>query len=255
MNYIVSASTDIGIKKDTNQDSLSVKVFNTPTGKMAFVILCDGMGGLAKGEVASAAVIEAFSNWAMSALPCLSVSMIEKNVIIEQWNSIVQNMNNHIKDYGYRCGVSLGTTCAVLLLTDYGYFAMNVGDSRIYEITDTLKLITKDQTLVAREVELGNLTPEQAELDPRRSVLLQCIGASDIVVPDFFFGENIANAVYMLCSDGFRHVISPDEIFSYLNPTQLVNEEVMQNNSQALIETNKQRYENDNISVVTVRTF
>ena len=60
MNYIISANTDIGIVKSTNQDSLSVKVINTSIGKMAFAILCDGMGGLEKGEVASASVIRAF---------------------------------------------------------------------------------------------------------------------------------------------------------------------------------------------------
>ena len=63
MNFIVSANTDIGITKSTNQDSLSVKVINTPLGRMTFAILCDGMGGLAKGEVASASVIRAFDQW------------------------------------------------------------------------------------------------------------------------------------------------------------------------------------------------
>ncbi|MEE3458276.1 MAG: serine/threonine-protein phosphatase, partial [Candidatus Faecousia sp.] len=64
MNYIVTANTDIGISKNTNQDSVSLKVMNTPQGRMALAVLCDGMGGLAKGEVASASLLRAFDRWA-----------------------------------------------------------------------------------------------------------------------------------------------------------------------------------------------
>ncbi|MDY4112432.1 MAG: hypothetical protein SOY28_06520 [Roseburia sp.] len=63
MNFAISASTAVGIVKPINQDSLSVKVINTWQSKMAFTILYDGMGGLEKGEVASASVIRAFDAW------------------------------------------------------------------------------------------------------------------------------------------------------------------------------------------------
>lgn len=54
---------------------------------------------------------------------------------------------------------------------------------------DKVSVLTKDQTVVSREVELGNLTEEQAKYDARRSVLLQCIGASDYIYPDIFIGN------------------------------------------------------------------
>ena len=255
MNYIISANTDIGIKKSTNQDSLLVEIFNTPTGKMSFAVLCDGMGGLQKGEVASAAVIDAFNNWAIKQLPALSVAPLDANIIKEQWNDIVQQMNIKIMNYGKRSEITLGTTCVVLLLTDNGYFAMNVGDSRIYEISDSLLQLTHDQTLVAREVALGHITPEQAKTDPRRSVLLQCIGASNVVAPEFISGNVTPDCVYMLCSDGFRHEISTEEICHHLAPSKLIDEESMQIQSKLLIETNKSRNEKDNISVITIKTF
>jgi serine/threonine protein phosphatase PrpC len=142
-----------------------------------------------------------------------------------------------------------------MLITDTHYFIMNVGDSRAYEISDTLAQLTNDQTFVAREVALGNMTPEQAEVDERRSVLLQCIGASEEVYPDFFVGQSKKDAVYMLCSDGFRHEITPDEIFAGFHPNVLLNDVAMNQNTLGLIELNKQRNERDNISVVLVRTF
>lgn len=255
MNFIVSANTDIGIVKNTNQDSLSVKVLNTSIGRMSFAILCDGMGGLAKGEVASASVIRAFDEWVNTELPLLCNAPLDENVIKTQWEKILLDQNNIIKTYGARQGVKLGTTAVVMLLTDNKYFIMNVGDSRAYEFTDMMAQLTNDQTFVAREVALGNMTPEQAEVDERRSVLLQCIGASEEVYPDFFVGETMLNATYMLCSDGFRHEITPDEIFAKFQPGVLMDDSAMNQNTLDLIELNKQRNERDNISVVLVRTF
>lgn len=83
----------------------------------------------------------------------------------------------------------VGTTVTALLLTESRYYIINVGDTRAYEITDRVKLLTKDQTVVEREVDLGNITPEEAEFDSRRSVLLQCVGASDDVYPDMFLDK------------------------------------------------------------------
>ena len=255
MNFIVSARTDIGLTKTTNQDSLSMRVVNTPQGRMVFAVLCDGMGGLDKGEVASASVIRAFDNWLHNQLPALCNAPIEDSAIREQWNNIVTEQNNTIKSYGARQGVKLGTTVVAMLLTQNRYYILNVGDSRAYEISDAVKQLTNDQTFVAREVALGNMTEEQAMTDERRSVLLQCVGASDDVYPDMFFGDTHDNAIYMLCSDGFRHEISVDEIFEKLNPNVNLDENMMNTHSEELIELNKARKERDNISVALVRTF
>ncbi len=256
MNYIVAACTDIGNTKSTNQDSYGVKVLNTPLGRMVFAILCDGMGGLAKGEVASATVVNAFYKWIDARLPILcSSGMISDADIRNDWTQIAVDYNEKIKQFGASNGINLGTTVTAMLITDQRYYIINVGDTRAYEIADDLKVLTKDQTLVAREVELGIITAEQAETDPRRSVLLQCIGASDSVVLDFFFGKTVLNAVYMLCSDGFRHEITAEEIFQYLHPSVMMDADGMQANMGALIEINKQRQERDNITVLSVRTF
>lgn len=255
MNFIVSANTDIGTTKSTNQDSLSVKVINTPQGRMTFAILCDGMGGLEKGEVASASVVKAFDNWIHNDFPTLCETPIEDYMLKNQWEKITTEQNRLISVYGASQGTRMGTTAVVMLLTQTRYYIMNIGDSRAYEITDCLKQITEDQTFVAREVALGNMTQEQAECDERRSVLLQCIGASDEVYPDMFFGDIKENAIYMLCSDGFRHEITPDEIYEKLQPNVLFDDNTMNRHATELIELNKQRYERDNISVLMVRTF
>lgn len=255
MNFIVSATTDIGLTKSTNQDSFNVRVFSTMQGKVVLAVLCDGMGGLAKGEVASASLVNAFCKWADNKLPILCEGEITDADIRADWVGIATEYNEKIKSYAASCGTNMGTTVTALLLTEKRYYIINVGDTRAYEIADAVTVLTKDQTVVAREVELGNLTPEEAERDSRRSVLLQCIGASDEVYPDMFFGDTKLNAVYMLCSDGFRHEITEDEIHQYLNPNVMVDADGMKQNMDALIELNKQRQERDNISVVSIRTF
>lgn len=256
MEYLISANTDIGIRKSTNQDSLTVKKINSPNGKMVFAVLCDGMGGLSKGEVASAEVVMAFEDWIENVLPVLCGNEpIEDSTIRQEWEQIVYIQNKRIVEYGRKHGVNLGTTVVALLLTENRYYIMNVGDSRAYELANEIRQLTNDQTVIRREIELGNITEEEAEKDPRRNVLLQCVGATEDVAPDFFFGTTKKDAVYMLCSDGFRHEISALEIFKFLCPGQMIDTESMKKNMEYLIELNKSRMENDNISVITIRTY
>lgn len=255
MNFIVTGNTDIGLTKSTNQDSLSIKVINTKLGRMALVVLCDGMGGLDKGEVASASVIKAFDSWARNELPQLCETAIDDPTIRSQWESIVNTENEKIKAYGAGLGIRLGTTLTAMLITQNRFYVINVGDSRAYELYNGIRQITNDQTFVAREVALGNMTEEQAKIDSRRSVLLQCIGASDQVYPDMFFGDVHPNTTYMVCCDGFRNEISSDEIYDKFRPEKLFDEATMNTASLELIELDKQRRERDNITVALVRTF
>lgn len=256
MNYIISASTDIGTTKETNQDSLSIKVIRTKKGRMVFGILCDGMGGLSCGEIASATVVNAFHGWVVHRLPVLCEKMMITEADIQnEWESLVKEQNEKIKSYGKKQGVRLGTTVTVILLTEENYYILNVGDSRVYELKNGIRQLTADQTFVAREVACGNMTEEEAKQDERRNVLLQCVGASEVVYPDMFFGKTKKDAVYLLCSDGFRHEITPEEIYARLQPDKLFDEEHMRKNTIELIELNKQRKERDNISAALVRTF
>ncbi|MDR0445841.1 MAG: serine/threonine-protein phosphatase [Oscillospiraceae bacterium] len=257
MNYIISAGTDIGPVKDVNQDSLFVRVIRAGERRMVLAVICDGMGGLARGELASAALLRAFTDWMNRELPPLARGYIDDGVIRAQWDEILSRQNEKIIEYGTAHGIQLGTTIVALLITDRRYYIANVGDCRAYEISDSLRQITRDQTVVAREVARGNMTQEEADDDPRRNVLLQCVGVSGEVVPDFFFGDTRRDAVYMLCSDGFRHELTPGELYAALRPApgEAASAEEMKLCLERLIDTNKRRGERDNISVVAVRTF
>lgn len=255
LDFIISASTDIGIIKETNQDALLVKSFYTVYGKMAFAVLCDGMGGLARGELASTQVIRAFDAWFNNTMPNIICDNINESLIRQQWTDIVRTQNELIKNYGFSHKINLGTTVVAALFSQNKVFAMNVGDSRAYEIFNGVRQITKDHTVVNDEVERGIITLDEAKNDPRRNVLLQCIGASDCVYPSFYFETIKSGAAYMLCSDGFIHEISKNEIYKYLKPLDSDNKTSIKNNIDFLIETNKNRLEKDNISVIVIRAF
>ena len=251
MRFSATADTDIGISKNTNQDSLLVKHAKTDIGEVLMAIVCDGMGGLSKGELASATVIRAFSEWFDNELP-FELENTDMQIIGSKWSLMLKDLNVKISEYGDEIGSSLGTTFSGILFVEDKYVLVHVGDSRIYHIGSSLNQLTTDQTFVAREISRGNMTPEQAKTDKRRNLLLQCVGASKVVEPQIICG-NTDKGAYMLCSDGFRHEISEAEIYESLNPVNLMNKEAMHSNVKYLIEQNKQRHERDNISVILVK--
>lgn len=256
MNYQIAVHTDVGIKKDTNQDSLCVKQAETEKGTILLAIICDGMGGLEKGEVASATVINAFSTWFENELPSILASDSYFEDTKYRWDRIIKEQNQNIGEYGRKNHIQLGTTIsAIIVFEDGKYLIGHVGDSRVYRITDAeLEVLTLDQTLMAQKVRNGTMTQEEAERDPRRNMLLQCVGASKTVEPDYIVGTVSANECYMLCSDGFRHVVTADEIKDAFAPSVNMTEEAMKSSVIKLVELNKERGETDNITAILVRT-
>lgn len=256
MEFIAAYHTDVGITKKTNQDSLAIKVVDTKLGEVAFAIVCDGMGGLSKGELASKEVICAFCSWFDDILvEDIECDRFDENNLVAQWNNIIQTQNNRLGEYGEANCIQLGTTVSAILIIGNKYYTVHVGDSRIYQIASDVIQITDDQTFIAREIAAGRMTPEEAKTDPRRSVLLQCVGASPVVEPEFKKGDAVSGAVYMLCSDGFRHQITTQEMKEKIGPGVVSTEEQMKYGCIYLTELVKKRKETDNITVILIKTL
>lgn len=255
MRYLVTAVSDKGIKKPVNQDSLTIKVADTQYGQVVLAVICDGMGGLEYGEVASSNVMKAFEEWFYNDFPRLLQTGYQSDEIQKQWENIINVLNHKLMNYGRERNIRLGTTITAMLFIDKNYYIIHVGDTRAYEIHYNLKQLTIDQTVIQRELDMGNITMEQAKIDARRNVLLQCVGASEVLFPEFIVGEIQEDAVYMLCSDGFRHEVTDQEIAVYFAPMNLCNVEHMSYYAEYLIELNKSRMERDNISVLLIRTY
>ena len=252
MRFIATADTDIGISKDTNQDSVLIKHATVDGEEILLAVVCDGMGGLSKGELASATVIRAFSKWLDEELP-FELENVDLQVIGSKWSLLLKELNAQILEYSKSHGIEgVGTTFSGILFIGDQYVIGHVGDTRIYHIGAALTQLTTDQTFVAREISRGTMTLEQAKTDKRRNLLLQCVGASKVVEPQIICGKTEKGA-YMLCSDGFRHEITEAEMYESLNPINLMNKDAMHNNAKYLIEQNKSREEKDNISVLLIK--
>lgn len=264
-HFVAAAQTDIGITKKVNQDCFSVKVAKTRNGEIAFAVLCDGMGGLSCGEVASAHVVKSFENWFFSEVTEWVHGEKDTRFLFGRWNQLIHQCNQDILQYENSNHQDMGTTLTCMMLFENHYYVAHVGDCRIYEMEDGIRQITKDHTFVAREIAAGRMTPEQASTDPRRNVLLQCIGVNEQVEPEFIQGELRDNMSLLLCSDGFRHEISRQEILQFCKTNllgtekNLVDRKKMQEAADRqlayLIELNKNRNERDNISAILLQVF
>lgn len=268
LHYTVAAQTDVGIFKDVNQDSMTVKVADTPYGEVAFAVICDGMGGLDQGEVASALVVRAFEEWFINEFPVMLNKGMTAKDLHDIWNDMINDCNLRIMAYGNENKKPMGTTLTAMLFVGNMYYICHVGDCRIYSMGGQpgheFVQLTTDHTFVEREVSLGHMTPLQAQNDIRRNVLLQCVGTSPDVNPDFLMGEVEAGASYILCSDGFRHELQPQEMYDYcyaaLNgivwrvADRAENTNLMNKQLRQLININIERGEKDNISAILIKT-
>lgn len=251
MHFMATADTDIGIKKQTNQDSVLIKHASTAVGEVLMAVVCDGMGGLAKGELASATVVKAFADWFDTELK-YELKAPDVRIIGEKWELMLKELNVKILEYGKSYGSNLGTTFTGVLFIENQYVLVHVGDTRLYHIGTTVNQLTEDQTFIAREIRLGNMTMEEAKTDKRRNMLLQCIGSSKEVSPQVTGGMT-RPGTYMLCSDGFRHKITEEEMLQALDSSGFVDKTAMHNKALQLIGLVKEREETDNISVILIK--
>ena len=252
MRFVTGFCSETGIAKKINQDSLCIKQAQTPEGEIVMAVMCDGMGGLSKGELASATVIRGFSDWFVTELPAI-VRRCELESIPEQWTRLIEEQNQKLWEYGRANRVELGTTLTAMIIFEQGkYFIAQVGDTRVYELGIHIAQLTEDQSYVAREVKRGNMTPEQARIDSKRNVLLQCIGASAHVMPEITQGTARTGNSYLLCSDGFRHELRAEEMLRAVNAGDISDSTAITHLLTEMVHLNEERGEKDNISALLV---
>lgn len=262
-HYTVAAQSDVGTTKTVNQDSLTVKVVNTIYGEAAFAVMCDGMGGLEQGEVASSTVVQAYEQWFLKDLPQLLARGFSEEKLKKVWYRLANDCNVRVAEYSMEQKAPMGTTLTAMLLLGGRYYISHVGDCRVYVMGNGMEQLTGDQTYVAREVALGHMTPEQAQTDARRNVLLQSIGTVNSVEPDFLKGDFYDDDTFLVCSDGFRHKLTDAEIYDYCHTAlegmewyvenRLNNSHFMNGRLRYIMENIKARGERDNISAVLVK--
>lgn len=260
MHYLTSVHSDIGTKQ-VNQDSLCLKIAQTSIGDVLIAVVCDGMGGLKKGELASKTMVEAFAEWFDNKLPILIQNDLDLIAVGQSWNTLIKQTNMKIFNYSkQQADLELGTTLVAIFMMDNKAIVCNVGDSRCYSLRRSadelsIKQLSRDHTQVENLIKEKKLTREQAINDKRSSVLTRCIGVSPSVNPDFFQIVIEEGMGFLLCSDGFRHKVSEQEMQGVLQPNLLLDETTMKTTLIDLTDLNKQRGETDNITSIFIKVI
>jgi protein phosphatase len=226
----VSARTDTGRKRRHNEDSY---VCAPPLFAIA-----DGMGGAQAGEIASALAADALKE-------------SEANGGGEpRVTELIQEANRRVHERASTDAATsgMGTTITLALVGDNGEITIgHVGDSRAYRLRDgRLEQLTDDHSLVAELVRRGELSPQEAEVHPQRSVITRALGTDPDVDVDAFTVESQPGDVYLICSDGLSDMVDARTLEEIVR----TNRDDLDGAARALVQAANRGGGDDNITAI-----
>ena len=223
----VFGRTDVGRTREHNEDAFVVADLTTGNATLqpevrqhaigargSLFMVADGMGGAAAGEIASAMAVEVvvrdmLTRWTQSP------DEPSPERFAAALRSATDHANARIHRYAgeHREYRGMGTTATVAGLLGDTLYCAQVGDSRAYLVRDGVaRQITKDQSLMQRLVEAGEITAEEAEVSERRNIILQALGPEASVKIDVTYQRVRRGDTLILCSDGLSGLVRGDEI-------------------------------------------
>ncbi len=249
--FIVGKKTDIGRQRDKNQDSIYTfeSFLQASAGQDTFgiFIVADGMGGYQKGEIASNLAARTAAGYIVRHvyLPYITENTSSAQMpLTEALINAVHLANDAVVQQTPEAGTTL--TMAVVM-GNQAYLA-HVGDSRAYLYHDSeLRQITQDHSLVARLVELGQATAEEAHTHPQRNVLYRAIGQTETLEVETYLQTVPDNGYLLMCSDGLWGMIPDEEITRILNAAASPDDAV-----NTLIDVANANGGDDNISALLI---
>ncbi|MGQ9927151.1 MAG: PP2C family protein-serine/threonine phosphatase [Chloroflexaceae bacterium] len=227
MRVRYSARTHPGKRREVNQDAYGVKQFDEAT----LLVVCDGMGGHAAGEVASALAVETIIAAFDSAAPpaeALRAAFISANARV------------YAAGHG-----TMGTTGVAALLVADQLLVANVGDSRAYLVrNEQITQISRDHSFVSDQIAAGLMTPEEARSSGVRNIITRALGHSARVEVDIFGEPLQAGDTVVLSTDGMHGLVSDEEIAA------IVGLQPLDHAAQELVDRANELGGIDNITVV-----
>lgn len=197
--------TDTGKTRLVNQDYVFAMEEQIGNLENLFVV-ADGMGGHNAGDYASRFCVEAFTEIIRTTAEGMPVSILSKALGLTN-----QKLLDEAKDREELTG--MGTTFVVSTVLNNILYVANVGDSRLYLIRNKeIKQITEDHSLVEEMVKNGEIEREQMRFHPNKNIITRALGASEIVVPDYFEVDLSANDLILMCSDGLTNMMDDKDI-------------------------------------------
>ena len=233
--------TDVGLKRNSNQDF--VYASDQKVGRLpSLLIVADGMGGHAAGDLASRVCVETAvssieGSGQTETIPILAEAVQKAN------RAVLKKAAEKLEYAG------MGTTIVAAVIDGNTLYVANVGDSRLYLIDDDrIDQITLDHSLVAEMVRSGRISPEQMRNHPEKNIITRAVGGEENVEVDFFDVGLHKGDVVLLCSDGLTNMVEDEQIFRIVR-----REKTLRDAGQKLISAANSAGGRDNISVVLAR--
>ena len=243
--FVFSARTDVGLVRSVNEDSF--------LAQSPVFLVADGMGGHARGDLASQTVVGVFEEHIEADVPSTPERILDA---IHSSNDAVRDLSA-VDDIG--AAIS-GTTLTGVAFVDAGdnegfhWMAFNVGDSRIYTWDGrTLEQLSVDHSAVQEMVDAGLISAEAAEQHPERNVITRAIGADEFVDADVWLLSAAGPHAFLICSDGLTKELDRDDIARVL-VAHADRADGRVNVADALVEEALARGGRDNITVVFVES-
>ena len=245
MKVTVRAATHTGKVRDHNEDyytALGEK--ESPPGVNALLVVADGMGGHAAGEVASKMTVEGI----VQSLNDQSevVSKLEGNAFGAFLGKVLEEVNQDVWRAGQESEkLGMGTTCTLAAIRCGQLYLAHIGDSRAYLLRGgELHQVSKDHSWVEDAVDQGVITREQARTHPNRNVITRAIGLDPQPQIDTSVMPLADGDLLLLCSDGLNSMIPDEDIHRILTSS------APQDVCLALIDAANNQGGHDNTTVV-----
>lgn len=211
----VTGFTDIGLKYEVNQDCYLAGRIND---SLYWMILCDGMGGLAYGERASRIVSETVCEILRDNLSGMN-SIADISELITY---ALRKANSRLLDesHSLQGDIMMGTTAVLAVVRNREAVIAHCGDSRAYHFQrNTLTQITRDHSIVQDLLDSGKITVEQAMNHPNKNIITNALGVERGLKIDIDTVRLRKGDMLMLCSDGLSNILTSDVMCGILSDT------------------------------------
>lgn len=201
----ITATTDVGKVRPNNEDNFVYGQLNNAL----YAVVCDGMGGVSGGEIASRMAVETIRQQIENAYSSkMKAGAIERMLI-----SALTAANYKVYEYALSNDMQgMGTTVVVALVKDDMLFIAYDGDSRAYIIGDGIRQVTIDHTYVNELYRIGELTKEQLESDPRKNIITRAIGVAQDIDVEVMCEDLETDELVLLCTDGLTNCLTDSQI-------------------------------------------
>ena len=231
--------TDTGALREMNQDYFFAS--DDPVGNLPnLYIVADGMGGHKAGDYASR-----YTTQRVVASVSRDPGEEPVSIIKEAINTANKILIEEAAEDESKQG--MGTTLVVATIIDGKLYVANVGDSRLYIVNDNIRQVTRDHSLVAEMVRLGEVDVAAAREHPDKNIITRAIGAKENVEADFFEVELQEGDRIVICTDGLTNMVEDTELCRLISQKK----DISEIGAELILKANKNGGL-DNIAVVLV---